>query len=216
MTVEFVKEKADYLLGEAARMKVVEAGESLFWQGDTPSAVYQVRDGFMKLTFATAGGRESISELLVPGDIFDLPSFLDGSPYPFACKAPATRSARVAVLPRAQYIEAPEIGARCETRMLSQLQRQRSAQFANPTDRVEIRLARAFLYLAQALGEARSPAVELELGLTRQEMAEWVVSTPETIIRLCCDWKRRSWINWKRRSIMLANFDSLESLSKSL
>ena len=203
------------LLGERAWTKTLQAGEALFWQGDSPTAVYQVLEGFVKLTWASPCGRETISELLLPGDVFDLPSCLDGSPYPFSCKAPSNSSAKVAVVSRCILVEDPQLAWRCQSRMVQQLRRQRNSRVASPADRVEVRLSRALLWLAESLGQRSGQRISFQLHLTRQELAEWIGTSTETVIRLCSDWKRRSLIEWDRHRLTVLNPQQLASLSEA-
>ncbi|MBX3171183.1 MAG: Crp/Fnr family transcriptional regulator [Candidatus Eremiobacteraeota bacterium] len=204
---------ADSLLGDRAGSKTLQAGEALFWQGDSPTAVYQVLEGFVKLTWTSPCGRETISELLLPGDVFDLLSCLDGSPYPFTCKAPSNSTAKVAVVARGVLLEDPQLAWRCQTRMVQQLRRQRSTRVASPADRVEVRLSRALLWLADSLGKKVGQGISFQLQLTRQELAEWIGTTTETVIRLCSDWRRRSLIQWDRHFLTLINVQQLHFLS---
>ncbi|MBS2038884.1 Crp/Fnr family transcriptional regulator [bacterium] len=205
MSIAVAERVPETLLGDLAWIKSLQAGEALFWQGDIPSAVYQVVEGFVKLTWASPCGRETISELLLPGDVFDVPSCIDGSPYPFSCKAPSNGSARVAVLSRSALLEDPQVGLRCQNRLVQQLRRQRSTRVACPADKVEVRLSRALLYLAESQGQRAGEAVCFNLQLTRQELAEWIGTTTETVIRLCSDWKRRALIAWDRHVLTLTN-----------
>ena len=204
----------DSLLGDRAWTKVLQAGEALFWQGDSPTAVYQVLEGFVKLTWASPCGRETISELLLPGDVFDVPSCLDGSPYPFSCKAPSNSGAKVAVVSRGLLLEDPQLAWRCQSRLVQQLRRQRSVQVASPADRVEVRLSRALLWLAESLGDKTGQGLTFNLQLTRQELAEWIGTTTETVIRLCSDWKRRSLIRWDRQLLTLVNTQAMAFLGE--
>ena len=96
--------------------------------------------------------------------------------------------------------------------MVQQLRRQRSARVASPVDRVEVRLSRALLWLAESLGETVGQRVSFQLQLTRQELAEWIGTTTETVIRLCSDWKRRSFIEWDRNLLSLLNMPQLQFL----
>jgi CRP-like cAMP-binding protein len=202
------------LLGDRAWTKILQAGEALFWQGDTPNAVYQVLEGFVKLTWASPCGRETISELLLPGDVFDVPSCMDGSPYPFTCKAPSNSSAKVAVVSRGLLLEDPQLSWRCQARLVQQLRRQRNTRVASPADRVEVRLSRALLWLAESLGEPAGQKVTFNLQLTRQELAEWIGTTTETVIRLCSDWKRRALIQWDRQLLTLVNTQQMAFLGE--
>lgn len=204
-----VRESTDVLaiglLGPTAWKRTLQAGETLFLEGESPTAVYQVLEGFLKLTWSTPGGRETISELLLPGDVFDLPSALDGCAYPLTCKAPSNSTARVAVVCRGALTEDPQLGWRCQVRLIQQLRRQRSHPVAAAAERVEVRIARALLWLADSLGTRAGNSVTFPLWLTRQEIAEWVGTTTETVIRVCSDLKRRGLIAFGKGQFTLIN-----------
>lgn len=203
------------VLGPQACSKTLQPGETLFLEGENPTAVYQVQEGFVKLTWVSPNGRETISELLLPGDVFDLPSCLDGRPYPFTCKAPSNNGAKVWVVSRGLLLEDPQLSWRCQVRLVQQLRRQRTNPVASPADRVEVRLSRALLWLAEALGSQVGPRVSFPLWLTRQEIAEWVGTTTETVIRLCSDWKRRGLIECGSGSLTLVNSRAMFDLSEA-
>lgn len=203
------------LLGPSAWTRTLQAGETLFLEGENPTAVYQVLDGFVKLTWATPGGRETISELLLPGDVFDLPSALDGCPYPLTCKAPSNRTATVAVASRGALLEDSQLGWRCQVRLIEQLRRQRSHPIAAAAERVEVRIGRALLWLAAAVGTRNGCDTTFPLWLTRQEIAEWVGTTTETVIRVCSDLKRRGFIEIAKGQATLVNTHALLQLTEA-
>ena len=203
------------LLGATAWTRTLQAGETLFLEGENPTAVYQVLEGILKLTWATPGGRETISELLLPGDIFDLPSALDGCPYPLTCKAPSNSTARVAVVCRGALTEDPQLGWRCQAQLIQQLRRLRSHPVAAAAERVEVRIARALLWLADSLGTSTGNSVTFPLWLTRQEIAEWVGTTTETVIRVCSDLKRRGLIEFGKRQFTLLNTAAMFQLTEA-
>lgn len=200
------------LLGPTAWTKTLQAGETLFLEGENPTAVYQVLEGFLKLTWATPGGRETISELLLPGDVFDLPSALDGCPYPLTCKAPSNHAATISVIARGALLEDPQLAWRCQARLIQQLRQQRSHPVASAAERVEVRIVRALLWLASSLGSKAGPSVTFPLWLTRQEIAEWVGTSTETVIRVCSDLKRRGFIEFGRGQFTLVDAHAMFQL----
>lgn len=203
------------ILGTSAWTRTLQAGETLFLEGESPTAVYQVLEGFLKLTWSTPGGRETISELLLPGDVFDLPSALDGCAYPLTCKAPSNRSAKVAVVCRGALLEDQQLAWRCQARLIQQLRQQRSHPVAAAAERVEVRIARALLWLADALGTRSGQSASAPLWLTRQEIAEWVGTSTETVIRVCSDLKRRGLIEFGKGEFTLLNAHAMLALTEA-
>ncbi|MBT9584202.1 Crp/Fnr family transcriptional regulator [bacterium] len=192
-----------HALGVTAWNRSLQAGETLFLEGETPTALYQVEHGCVKLTWNSPGGRETISELLLPGDVFDLPSCLDGCPYPLTCKAPTSSPAGLWVASRGALLEDPQLAWRCHARLAKQLRQQRSHPVAAAAERVEVRLTRALLRLAERLGTSTSQGLSFPLWLTRQELAEWVGTTPETVIRICSHLRRRGLIEMEKGLLTL-------------
>lgn len=196
---------------QAPRLRKLQAGETLFLEGDTPQALYQVREGFAKLTWTTPSGRDTISELLLPGDVFDLPSCLDGRPYPFSCKAPILGGSLVASVPRQQLLEDSELALRCQARLVQQLRQQRCLHVATAAERVEVRISRALLWLASRLGSSAT----VPFPLTRQEIAEWVGTTTETVIRVCSALRRQGLIEFGKGSMTLLQVSELTRISEA-
>lgn len=201
------------LMPPTAGTRSMAFGEMLFLEGDSPSALYQVSEGFMKLTWASPAGRETITELLLPGDVFDLPSCLDGRPYPLACQAPSNHPATIWFVPRCQVLHDPQLGGRCQARINQQLRRQRVHPVATAGERVEVRLARAMLCFAHALGTQDGASVTFPLWLTRQEVAGWVGTSTESVSRVWSDLRRRGLIQCHKGAVTLPNTEDIRRLT---
>lgn len=202
-------------LGSTAWSRRLQPGETLFLEGSNPTSLYQVQSGCIKLTANTSAGREMVSELLLPGDIFDLPSCLDGLPHLFNSKAPSSSPARVLVISRGVLLEDPQLSWRCQAEFMRQLRQIRSHPVAAPADRVEVRFARALLWLGERLGTRTAEGLTFPLWLTRQELSEWVGTTPETVIRVCSDLRRRGLIRIEKGSFILLRTPELQHLTEA-
>lgn len=207
--------QAHSLLGPTAWSRTLQPGETLFLEGEMPNAVYVVVEGFVKMTWASPGGRETIAELLLPGDVFDLPSCLDGCAYPLSCKAPSNSTAKLAVVSRGALLEDPELFRRCQLRLVQQLRRQRSNPVAAAAERVEVRVARALIWLAESLGARVGTKIVLPFAMTRQEIAEWVGTTTETVIRVCSHLRRRGLIDLEKGQLTLLQPAEMQHLTEA-
>ena len=202
-------------LGSSAWLRMLQAGETLFLEGSNPTSLYQVQSGCVKLTTNSSAGRETVSELLLPGDIFDLPSCLDGLPHLFSSKAPSSTAARVWVISRGALLEDPQLSWRCQAQFMRQLRQIRSHPVTAPADRVEVRFARALLWLGERLGVQTEEGLTFPLWLTRQELSEWVGTSPETVIRVCSDLRRRGLIRIDKGSLTLLRSSELHHLTEA-
>lgn len=200
------------LLGPDAHDKLLKPNEVLFWEGETPQALHQVLDGFGKLTWTTPTGRETICELLMPGDIFDLPSCLDGHPYPFSCKALSNLPTHLSVISRAALLSDPELGSRCQARMVVQMRQQRNHRLAT-AERVEVRVSRALLWLAFSAAEELGSSITVPFSMTRQEIADWVGTTTETVIRVCSHLRKQGLVVFEKGSMTLVHVAALRKLA---
>jgi len=61
--------------------------------------------------------------------------------------------------------------------------------------RVEYRMARLFLALAERLGRERGDHLEIPLVLSRQEIADMVGTTQETAIRVMSRWAKENLVS---------------------
>ena len=195
--------------------RIVPAGATLFSEGEAPCALYEVRSGCMKMTWTSSTGKETISELLLPGDIFDLPSCLDGRPYPLTCKAVSGDSTLVSAVNRGELLADPILLKRCQSLLWEQLRQQRSHPIGSATERVEVRITRALLWLASRLGDPSLGTPRFHLPLTRQELADWVCTTPETVIRAMSQLRRRGLLHESAGYLALTGYRDLIQLAEA-
>lgn len=195
------------IFGAQGFSKMLAPGDALYREGDSPAAVYQIISGMIKVSWTSAAGREVIEEILLPGDILDLPSCLDGRPYPMTARAISGAPVRLVGLSLNHLQSDSEILLTCQRRLWQQVRQQRSHRVATATERVERRLVRALLFLAERydptalvspLGQPR-----FLLQLSRQELADWVGTTIETTIRTLGQFKKKGWISEERGVITL-------------
>jgi CRP/FNR family transcriptional regulator, nitrogen oxide reductase regulator len=79
--------------------------------------------------------------------------------------------------------------------------------------RVEARLARFFLKLADDLGQ-RSPAgIVIPLALSRQELADMMGTTIETSIRIMSRWGKQEIVRTEKDGFILVDRAALEAMA---
>lgn len=180
------------------RRKKLAPDEVLFSQGESPRFVYVVRQGVVKLTRSSPGGRQMITELLFPGDACDLLACFDGQPYTVSGAAVSQMLAEVEYVPIEAFqrvaTQHPELVEKMLTGWRTRLQFQREMMVSIAVERVEQRAVRALTMLAERLGSPCGQVLEMFMPLTRQEFSELIGTTMESAIRTLSRFKKQALI----------------------
>lgn len=165
-----------------------KAGYVLFLAGDAGDSAYLIGDGLIRLTLATAAGRELNVRMATAGDLIGEIAILDSGPRSADAVAvtDVTAYSISASALAGLFTEWPNI-ARSIIALLCKRLRTTTAQMEGiALHRIEIRLAR---FLLERLGEEKSaPAgkrLPLELGYSQSELARLIgASRPKLNVAL--------------------------------
>jgi CRP/FNR family transcriptional regulator len=174
------------LLGREGRIQTVPRGKTLVWEGEDAMLVANVIEGVLKLSTSTSDGREQIVGVVYPSDFIGRP-FGERSQH----SVTALVDSRVCLFPRAAFDrfahEHPELEHRLLNRALDELDRARRWMLLlgrkSATERVASFLLEMSARLAEAGCEDSSPLDSFELPLDRQQIADVLGLTIETVSR---------------------------------
>jgi CRP/FNR family transcriptional regulator len=79
--------------------------------------------------------------------------------------------------------------------------------------RVEGRLARFFLKLAQDIGQPRADGIFIGLALSRQELADMIGTTIETSIRIMSRWGKDDIVRTEKDGFIVVDRAALEAVA---
>ena len=199
-----------------ARTEMRELGrrEILFHRGDPGDRVYLVLDGQVKLTQVTPTGEEVIVALLRQGDAFAVVAAMQEITYPVAAEAmvPSRLLAwrRQVLAETMRRFPAMSLDA---TQIVSQRMRELQDRFRDvATLPVPARLARALLRLAEEHGVETRRGVELDLVLSREDLAQLTGTTLYTVSRLLSGWQEEGLVRIGRQKVALEDLDRLEEI----
>lgn len=157
--------------------------QALFHQGEEAGEAAVVLSGRLKLTQVGAGGEEVIVRYVGPGEMCALVALFSGQTYP--ATAEAVLKTRVICWPRPVLerlmLDHPQVALnamRVQSERLRELT-DRLREIA--TERVARRVARALLRLARKAGRRTDRGVELDLPLTREDLARLTGTTLFTV-----------------------------------
>jgi CRP-like cAMP-binding protein len=159
--------------------------ESIFHEGTPALAVYCVRSGTIKLFRRLDQGTEVVVATRGPGDLTGLRGVLGDIPY--GASATALEPATVCTIPGEIFMSLVRENATLGCRLLVTMARESrlaEAQFvARMHSRVRQRLAR-FLADRMAEGSPAAPSGNaVAIPMSREELAQLVGTTPETLSR---------------------------------
>jgi len=176
-----------------SRKKRVKRGQALFQMDEMADTAYLVREGVLITVCGAPNGREVITSVYFPGEICEGIAVLTESGYLGTARAPKKSDAVVTPLSRSELLDLisrdPDLYRRL---MLTQNEKQRFKDrmlLGMVADSCEQRAAAALLWLHQkgAVGSSSTS----RCYLCRQELADLIGSTVETVIRVLSKFRKR-------------------------
>ncbi len=188
----------------------------VFHEHDPASAFYLVRSGKVKVYKLSRDGREQILAILGEGQIFgDVPVF-DGGPYP--ATAATMEDSQIYLIRREDFHvllrRHPEISIKV-IQVLGQRLRQ-SMELVRDLSfkQVPHRLAGLLLRLAGDEGHTSGEGVIVDLSMSRQEIAEVVGTSRETVTRELKKMEKAGLIGIDRRLVTIIDEGRLKAWAR--
>ena len=201
----------DNELGELTNLAVERSfmpDEFIFWEGDTPQWFYIIAEGKVKVLKHSSLGREFIISFFGPGEMFGEVAVFENKPYP--ASAQAATATKVVGIKRENLLTFlsthPQIALKIINVLGGRLRDAQSRLRDLAGERIEQRLASVLLMLSTKLGPT--------LPFTRQEIADMVGATIETVIRAMSQLKERGIIRSLRGKVIILNKEKLRLLSE--
>ena len=185
--------------------RIFDKGETIFHEGRLSDSVWVVVEGRAHLLHYLTDGRVQTTCVMTPGESFCCLSTLDGGTYP--ATAVAATKARVLQIPLRIFHDmmghSPALlqDTLC---VFGNRLRQVEAKGCLIHDPVERRVAQTLLTLHKKFGDS--------IPLTRQEIAELVGTTVESVIRTVSRFQKEGWIRSSRGQIHIIKPDNLSQI----
>lgn len=202
-----------------ARIVKAATGRSFFREGDAAKSFFVLRRGRVKFTHISPEGHEVILRVIGPGEPFGgVAAIEENSTYPVTARAVETSEAytwdgrKITALMH-RYPSIAINAARMIARRLHDLQRQHHELM---TDRVERRIARALLRLAQHSGRRVEGGVQIDFPVSRQDLAQMTGTTLFTVSRTLTAWVEAGVIATGRRRVVVREPDRLVRIAEDL
>ncbi len=171
------------------RIRSYAEGEAIFREGEPALMFHFVLGGRIKIVKAAMAGRDIILEIFGPGDPVGAVAAYEERDFP--ATAVALEPTSLLSVPRPELfgmLAANPMLARGLLLGLTRRMIEMIRKLAERGSRVEYRIARLFLTLADRLGRREGDGIQIPVVLSRQEIADLVGITQETAIRIMSRW----------------------------
>jgi len=195
------------------QFEVIEAprGTTLFQEGEPGDSLYIVLEGKVKLGRRSSDGRENLVAVMGPADQFGELSLFD--PGPRTATAVVVTDARLARLPKQALQtwvqERPQIAIQLLHVIARRLRRTNTMLADLIFVDVPGRVAKQLLLLAQKFGSVDSGQLRVTHDLTKEELAQLVGASRETVNKALADFASRGWLRLEGKSVVILDRERL-------
>lgn len=195
-----------------------DAGDYIFFEGDPAHRLYIVQAGEVKLVKHSAGGQDVILQVFGAGQVFGGIAFLVGKRYP--ASAQAQTDATILSISSETFEQIvhryPEVALTVIRVLGTRLMDTQEQVRQLVAERVERRLARILLRLADQVGVPAERGVRIDMPITRQDLADMTGTTLETVSRTISRWRREGIVDAGREEVVITHPHGLVLIAEDL
>ncbi|MCZ4407391.1 Crp/Fnr family transcriptional regulator [Cryomorphaceae bacterium 1068] len=191
-------------------------GQVLFHEGTRPLGVFCVSRGRIKVYRLGIDGKEQIIKISASGDLLGYKALLSDQHYNLS--AEALDDCVVCFVPKEDFLELLKPGGKFYTDILKAVCEENGVMASKMTEMaqrsVRQRAALSLLMLKDTYGIEHELEGEIEINLTREDLANIVGTATESLIRLLNEFKKENLIETQGRKIRILDPKGLLLASK--
>lgn len=196
------------------RTHPLHSGDFLFHSGEEFRYIYALRSGSVKLVLIDEHGNDQIIGFYFPGEILGLDA-IDKKKH--VCSAIALETSSYCAFPFAHITEichsVPELQNQMFRLMSRELTYENELLLTIGKKNAEERLATFLITLSSRFQRLGYSSKELKLSMSRQEIANYLGLTIETVSRIMSRFQKEELISLNRKQVNIKNIDELKHLS---
>jgi len=193
-----------------------QKNDYIFLEGEAPEALYIIMTGKVKVLRHSTDGKDVVLRVGGAGHLLGTVAVFDGGGYPGTaqvieeCTALVIARNDCLTLVNRYPVFALAVISDLGSRLRSSAEQIRSLA----VERVEQRIARVLLKLAETAGSDSPEGRVIEMPLTRQDVADMTGTTVETAIRVMSKFRRLELIKTRRGKVVLVELAALQEISE--
>ena len=199
-------------IGHATTLTHCVRGQQILSPDDPPDRIHIVRKGRVRVYRMTSEGKQLTLDIVEKGTILGDMGLLGQDPLPEAYAEAIDDAVICTITPdelRELIVRFPVIGVNIIHHLSRRLQAAERELEAMAYQRVDQRLARKLLDLAQRFGVTTERGTLLQARLTQQELAAMVGTTRETLAHTLADFRRRDLLDTSDHQVVIRDEERL-------
>jgi CRP/FNR family transcriptional regulator len=201
-------------ISELESTKPYKKGHIVFSEMEKGEAFYFIKSGKVKVYKTSFDGREVILNIFGAGSIVAEVTMFNDIDYP--ATAEVIEDAEIGMIFNRDIEKLVMKNHGLALQIIKQLSKRLYRSQMNVKEMalndVSIRTAKVLLQLAKKYGKKAGKTIEIDLDVTRQDLANLVGTTRETLSRTMSQFKKKRYINIKDRKIIICDQQQLEEI----
>ena len=203
--------------GLVKRRVMYQPGQSVFYEGHAALGLYVLCQGRVKLTRLNRKGQQRLVGILGSGQLLEKQALQEQSVHQVTCEV--LEPSHVCLLDRTHFLAYLKDHGDAAVKLIQVLSKEMTEvvdaadQFAFTPARE--RLARLLLELSERFGTQESEGTRITLKLKREDLAQMIAVTVETVVRLLRDFQESGLILVQGRDLTLLNVDRLTKIAST-
>ncbi|MDP2644003.1 MAG: Crp/Fnr family transcriptional regulator [Desulfobacterales bacterium] len=183
----------------------------IFYEGNPVVGLYCIQSGKVKLYKTSGGGKQQILKIAQEGDILGHSALFTETPH--MATAEVMEEANICFLDKTRFILVLQTNPSVSLKLLGQLSRELNRAEEQVLDlaykSVRVRLVEFLLTLKQNFGVYEQGVYRLQISLSREELAQAIGTTVETVVRLLTEFRTEGLIEVEKKSIAIREPEKL-------
>ena len=192
-------------------------GHMVFFEGNTPTGVYCLEQGSVKIFRVGVDGKEQIVRVCTPGGLVGIRSLLSEERY--TASAATLEDSVICFISKDFFFRLmnkyPQMKSDVVSYLCDLLKEAEDQIISIAQKSVRERLAATLLVLSHVFNTDKGQAVYPKISIPREDLANIVGTATETVIRILHDFKEEKLVSANGRSITLINIDGLKLTAQS-
>ena len=202
---------------EKGRRVKLQPKSILFHQGDPAVSCFLVQRGRLKMTKLNEQGKEVIFRYIGAGELIAAVALLKNRNYLLTAESTEETDVTGWDKPAMMHLmhRYPDISINLLGIILERIDDVQHRYMEVCTERVNQRIARSLLRLMRRAGLKTRDGVQIDIPLSRQNIADYTGTTLYTVSRTLSAWEKKGWIQSGRERITIANPHALVQFAET-